>query len=1687
MGLEAANGRCDMNPHDSPSSAEALSPYPPSVTAPYPGLRSFERDESFLFFGREAQIDDVLERLKSHHFLAVVGSSGCGKSSLVRAGVLPALESGLMGELGSTWLIAEMKPGSAPMAGLAKGLLQSSILEDRWKNSEEGAAFLTAALRRSDVSLFNLIQELHPAPFTNLLILVDQFEEIFRFQQKNPEEAMAFVNLLLRTVEDRSLRVFVMLTMRSDFLGPCAVFPGLPEALNDSQYLCPRLSRAQLGEAIGRPAELFRGRVEPALITRIINDSEAGSDQLPLIQHLLARMWRKTTESAGTAAERPQRRLTVNKYIEVGGLPGGVANEEADPDGRDRPDGFLIVPPSCLTQHANDVYKSLSDGSDSPESPLDPRLSQRQIARKLFQCLATRGVSGQYVRRPVKVGEVAAVAGCSVEQVIAVTAPFRHPDCSFLLPPLSEAINAESDIDISHESLIRHWDLFITWLEEEEKDAEELQQIGRRAEKHHTEDGDLLDEMDLRHAEEWRARVSPHWAERYFSPTRSGEKADAAWKRICRFIDCSRSEIERRRKAEEERTAAEEKARRNRIRYLITGMSLAVVLAAAFLFLWRRAENAQQRAETERATSLYNRIGVQETSVSSPDERSALIELATLGPSDRRIRESLLEKWLQSPEQARRGIVRQAKGFRAATGLDIQLRSKFRDEALRTARKVLHDRSETVDSTSDSRTAFESPLDRILFARDVLAELDPEAAGQLAHECVAPLVDEIKTMRHGGMSNEHFAIDATIRRLLSLLAPADKEAIVEAISIQIENAYVSSKPTSLRTLQIVLPALDPPQRSLRSARAAKSLVKSLATSRGYWSLNGDEASHAIVTLCKELNGEDAGEVAAMLVASCRTARPHEYHALPLLDVLLRQVLPKASQDRLQACAQELGSILEEESDSKTYRLNFIRQTAAILATRLDPAQATELARRLVPRITSPKTSVDDVACLAHVVSVLAPHVAADQSRIIAESILGSLDKPAEMDQNRLRVASGVLPGLVLRLSTADADRVARRFSQLVESVQGEKNHGDLFLRRTLAAMSPALSHEGFTEISPANIESLLARYRQDDLEDAEDVALVDNALSDLLIRTPPAECQKIADRMLEVIRESQDASVADKLTSAVEVVVVASGRLAPEAGLTIAGSLVRLANGHAENESKSRCLQGSVKISTALNLSNEETTRLAGEQAKALAELLEKALAQKDPSPETFGGFGSFGSVSPVDILFAQIDNQFALLAPRLSDEAAEALFTSLLGVLINQRQRAATRSRSIRASLVPLVTRLNRATAESAVLRIADELEKSPVLETVNSKDSGNDAQNPPEGDGSDPDAGAMPQSLSKAENDRFKKDVVVVDVEYLAALSGLADSLLERLELLKTPQSASRYARSLSGLISLPQYDSPEWLALLDNSLLRFCERLSSQEASATAALIIDLIRTNSSTAGGSPQNLTATQVQSLSLGIDSLSQRMNLDDRFKSGKHAVNALDSVKGLPDHVVNTLRDSIVRFSEGLKPGQVAFLAKPLVSAMVDTRLLNAEQYAQCGGRVAALCERLPSARRTHRNAVMAILVLNSRLSERSGSVEMADSLVRPVKAWCEVANPPELLGLLQFPFCTGEAESVVLDSLQAHAAKVGIPWEQGAGVWTASVKRAVLSQDAEIPSPAPASLEELWNELDGIIQSEGGKLGKLH
>lgn len=461
-----------------------------SAMFPYPGLRPFHSSEADIFFGREEQTDDLLQKLSETRFLGIVGPSGCGKSSLVLAGMIPALEAGFMVSAGSRWVIARMRPGTHPMHSLAEALMEPELLCAK-RLEENTLEILEERLQEGPKGLIGVLRAMPLPPNTNLLLLVDQFEELFRFRsERNRDEQDAFIALLLESAAEAGVSIYVVITMRSDYISDCAIFRGLPEALNRSQYLTPRLTREQRESAITGPARVFGGDVEPALINRLLNETGNDPNQLPVLQHLLMRLWSLTKPSKtlthdnpfyfGTPAENLGHVLTIADYEAIGGLA------------------------EALSIHADQAYDTLND-------------AQKSIAEILFRTICERGSAHRDGRHPTPVSVIAERAGVPPEKIIEIVEIFRDPSFGFLVPSQPHKLFEDSVIDISHESLIKLWKRLSKWVEEEAKAAETYRFLEQSAKRWKEGTAALWSTPNLETGLEWKEKEHPdaEWAERY--------------------------------------------------------------------------------------------------------------------------------------------------------------------------------------------------------------------------------------------------------------------------------------------------------------------------------------------------------------------------------------------------------------------------------------------------------------------------------------------------------------------------------------------------------------------------------------------------------------------------------------------------------------------------------------------------------------------------------------------------------------------------------------------------------------------------------------------------------------------------------------------------------------------------------------------------------------------------------------------------------------------------------------------------------------------------------------------------------------------------------------------------------------------------------------------------------------------
>jgi WD40 repeat protein len=470
---------------------------------PFPGLRPFETSEADRFFGRGHQIDELTARLAVVSLLAVTGESGCGKSSLVRAGLIDRL--GRMHDTDGRplWLSAVLRPGDRPLAALAEAL-KGALYPDT--DEDDIQARILGRLSLGGQGLVESVRLARLPPGQRLLVVVDQFEEIFRFDL-DPDEASAFVDLLLNAAQDRELPFSVVITMRSDALGSCPIHRGLPEAISRGQYLVPRMTRAQRTEAIVAPVQTLRGRkIAARLVQRLLNDVSDQYDELPVLQHVLARSWDHWAATPNRAEA-----IDLADYTAVG----TAAN--------------------ALSMHGAEVCRDLPG--------LEPVVEK--VFRALTECLAdagdsTRSSEGRERRRPLPFNRLCSAVGGARADVEQVVERFRRRDTGFLVAGAPLASNPT--IDISHESLIRLWNNLRGWLDAEAESGKRIKRLFDLAQENRDKDGALLQGRSLDEALAWRETQRPTaaWAGLYVGAA----QGQAAWQAVQDYLDRSLAQRE---------------------------------------------------------------------------------------------------------------------------------------------------------------------------------------------------------------------------------------------------------------------------------------------------------------------------------------------------------------------------------------------------------------------------------------------------------------------------------------------------------------------------------------------------------------------------------------------------------------------------------------------------------------------------------------------------------------------------------------------------------------------------------------------------------------------------------------------------------------------------------------------------------------------------------------------------------------------------------------------------------------------------------------------------------------------------------------------------------------------------------------------------------------------------------------
>ncbi|HLY29200.1 MAG TPA: protein kinase [Aggregatilineales bacterium] len=384
-----------------------------SLINPYKGLRAFQETDAADFFGRAALTEQLLGHLTESgdgaHFLAVVGPSGSGKSSVVKAGLLPALRRGAL-PTSARWFITDMLPGTHPLEELEVALLRIAVnplpgLIEQLKEDRRG---LIRAAKRV----------LPPDQDVELLLVIDQFEELFTLVA---DESLRthFIDNLLSAASDPRSRVRIVLTLRADFYDRPLSHPRLAELMRSHTEVVLPLRQQELERAIAGPAERAGLVLEPGLVNVLISDIGEQPGMLPLLQYALTELYER----------REDYTLTLDAYRASGGISGALA------------------------RRADELYEELE-----PEA--------QAVARQLFLRLVTLGEAIEDTRRRVVRTEFDSIADSdrSIEEVINAFGQYR------LLTFDRDPVTRGPTIEIAHEALIREWTRLQTWLDESRDD-----------------------------------------------------------------------------------------------------------------------------------------------------------------------------------------------------------------------------------------------------------------------------------------------------------------------------------------------------------------------------------------------------------------------------------------------------------------------------------------------------------------------------------------------------------------------------------------------------------------------------------------------------------------------------------------------------------------------------------------------------------------------------------------------------------------------------------------------------------------------------------------------------------------------------------------------------------------------------------------------------------------------------------------------------------------------------------------------------------------------------------------------------------------------------------------------------------------------------------------------------------------
>lgn len=556
----------------------------------------------------------------------VTGASGDGKSSLIYAGLIPRSRAGFFKARFNNWLIVDFKPERSPLTNLAIALTEHLNLNNPNQIEEElsyGFSSLIKIYKESNYyidyesqSYTNSSvdeQQAQKNKGGNLLLLIDQFEELFtnseNFNKGKPSlQAITLINLIIETTKiavKENIPIYIVSTMRSDYVGDCAVFKGLPELMVYSQFFVPRLKRQEIHRAILEPAKLSGNKINNRLIERLINELGDGQDQLPILQHALNRIWKAHIDDASIE-------MDLLHYAKVGGLPSELLPSEQNQQFKNwyknQPEfkqtnewkNKAANLANVLDAHARELFETSVNYCSKYLGEEVKTDEARELLKKIFTCL-TKINDNRAVRNRLSVAEIKNIIGNSVSNKLieGVVNSYREHNNTLLRPFITNEKESvflkDIDIlDITHESLIRNWTQLSEWTKKEQDNVLIINDLTKQLERWVTNNQSkdfLLTTGSVNYFKSWMHDINPnpHLIAKYnvstISKHQKVEEAEQFLQSATIYINSSEGNIKRKQKI---------------VRIITTAVAIILIVFTSWAFVERGKAIKQQKIANQK-------------------------------------------------------------------------------------------------------------------------------------------------------------------------------------------------------------------------------------------------------------------------------------------------------------------------------------------------------------------------------------------------------------------------------------------------------------------------------------------------------------------------------------------------------------------------------------------------------------------------------------------------------------------------------------------------------------------------------------------------------------------------------------------------------------------------------------------------------------------------------------------------------------------------------------------------------------------------------------------------------------------------------------------------------------------------------------------------------------------------------